>query len=132
MAKGFTVIELLIVLALIGIIASLGMSVSLDKYRLSLFQDDTRLVLDLLIQARAEAMENQNSINHGLRIEANKVTRLPENDNIQTSSTLNNTSGVEIIFSALSGSPLAPISFTLTNGTTNKTVSINPEGVIED
>jgi prepilin-type N-terminal cleavage/methylation domain-containing protein len=141
MAKGFTVIELLLVIALIGVIATLTATFGLATYRESIFRNDARLIINLLEQARTKAMAGENTDSYGVQIAPNSITSFqgssyqptdPGNQKFSTSLGLQDRDQAVIIFRALNGSLLSPISLTLTNGILNKNITINTEGTIED
>ena len=56
--KGFTIIELLIVFALVSIVGAFALLASIDAYRGSLFRSDRDMLVAALERARAESMNN--------------------------------------------------------------------------
>ena len=58
LVQGFTLIEVMIVIALIIIIASIGFFFSLDSYRSYYFHSDRDILVSALQRARAEAVGN--------------------------------------------------------------------------
>jgi prepilin-type N-terminal cleavage/methylation domain-containing protein len=138
--QGFTLVEIIIATAIIILTVSLGLSVSLSSYRASIFREDLRLVTTLLVEARTQAMQNRDAASHGVRIEPSQAISFTGSH--YTTGSISNRSfpmnlrledrDAEIIFQPLSGSLFQPLSLTLTNGITSKTININTEGVIDD
>ena len=68
--SGFTYIELLIVVGLIGIILSFGMAMGMDSIgRSSVTQERDLFVSLLLSGARAQALANVGGVSHGIHID---------------------------------------------------------------
>jgi len=137
--SGFTLIEILIVMAIAVVTTSLGLSVSLSSYRASIFRTDLRLVINSLNEARTQAMQYRESNSHGVWIESGSVVEFTGPDYVVGSISnrafplnikLEDKDNVEIIFQPLSGSLSQPLSFTFSNGVTSKAININTEGVI--
>lgn len=55
---GFTLLEILIVIAIIGLIAALGLFISMDVYRGFLHRSERDTIVSLLERARSHAMAN--------------------------------------------------------------------------
>ena len=58
LSKGFTLMEVLVVIALLGVIFSLSVFISLDTYRGSSFRNERDTLVGVLQEARSEAMNN--------------------------------------------------------------------------
>lgn len=68
--KGFTYIELLMVIGLIGIILSFGIVMNIDSVaRTSVLQERDLVVSLLLASARARALANIDNVSHGIHID---------------------------------------------------------------
>ena len=65
-SRGFTLIEVLIVMAIIAFIAVIGMITSLDTLNRYIFRSDTDKVVSLLQKARSSAMNNVNEKEYGV------------------------------------------------------------------
>ncbi len=73
MERGFTLIEILIVLGLVGVIASFGVIMSYSSIsRVNSSQERDLLVSLLLSGARAEALANIDEKDHGVHIQDDK------------------------------------------------------------
>lgn len=136
--KGFTLIELLIVLTLFALMFGFGLSFTINSLRQSYFHTNMQSLKSLLVQARAAAMNNKSGLAHGVRIEPYKVTYFL-GDTYQLGLGLNpkastvlvpSPNTIDVIFQPLSGSLSNPISFTLTDGVHNQTITINEQGII--
>ena len=58
--------EIIIVLALVGIIASFGLFVSMDFYRSYVFRSERSVIISTLEKARIQSMTNINQAPHGV------------------------------------------------------------------
>jgi prepilin-type N-terminal cleavage/methylation domain-containing protein len=135
--QGFTLIEILVVMAIFVLIAGFALVVSMDSYRSHNFKSEQDLLVAVLLKARSQAMNNINQLPHGVYI---PITH--DKYSLFQGSTC--TSGIDfpvskgftpsascIVFTQLSGATAAT-SITLTDNTTNKvfTININNEGQI--
>jgi prepilin-type N-terminal cleavage/methylation domain-containing protein len=68
---GFTLIELIVVMAIFLIAGGFGLVLSMDSYRSYNFREQQNLLVGLLQKARSESMENINQQPHGLYISQN-------------------------------------------------------------
>src|SRR5580692_427190 len=69
--RGFTLIEIIVVMAIFLITAGFALVVSMDSYRTYNFREQQNLVVGLLEKARSESMENINQQPHGIYINQN-------------------------------------------------------------
>ena len=68
--KGFTYIELLMVIGIIGVILSFGIVMNIDSVtRTSILQERDLVVSLLLASARAQALANVDDVSHGIHID---------------------------------------------------------------
>lgn len=145
--KGFTVIELIIVIGLLAFIAAFGGVISLNSVaRSSAVQERDLFVTLLLRGARAEALANVNETAHGIYIdntakeyilfagsdyEADPEARAVPftNNNIE----ITTTSGDEqILFEALSGNVIEGAgTLSIEFGPITQTITINEVGQID-
>src|ERR1700690_15728 len=56
--KGITLIEVIVVIALVAIVSSFGLFISMDNYNDSSFRNERDLFISALMHARAQAMDN--------------------------------------------------------------------------
>jgi prepilin-type N-terminal cleavage/methylation domain-containing protein len=66
--RGFTLIEIIVVLGIFSILAAAGLAFSFDSYRGYLFQGEYTSVINLLSKARNRAINNFNESDHALEI----------------------------------------------------------------
>lgn len=66
---GFSLIELLIVMALVGIVAGFAMSFSMSSIARSNVQSERDMLVSLLTQARTRAIANINESAHGVYVD---------------------------------------------------------------
>jgi prepilin-type N-terminal cleavage/methylation domain-containing protein len=148
---GFTMIEVLLVMALIALVGAFALFVSLDTYRSSSFRSDRNLLVAALQRARAQAMNNicfddggatftcADGKPHGVKILSNQIVVFqgstytgrdvavdaPFKTNVTTVS-----GASEVVFSQLSGtSTVSTITLTDQSGHSSA-ISINSEGKI--
>ncbi len=72
--RGFTLIEILIVITLIGFIISLGSVVNIDFYNREIRLSEQATLISILQKARSDAMNNIHATSHGVHIENNTYT----------------------------------------------------------
>ncbi len=145
---GFTLIEVLMVLAMLGIIASATVLFSISFFESELIYNEERTLVNLLHTARSRAMQNQEGTAHGLAIDPLGVNEyvlfsgssfvgadptllqsIPRANNF----TVATNSLKEIIFSQLSGTVKTSGEIKLIDGNrgnASSTITINYEGAI--
>lgn len=144
--RGFTFIELIIVVGLIGIILAFGMVMNLGSIgRSGVIQERDLFVSLLLSGARAKAMANINQMSHGVHIdnECNRYILFEGNSfpapsncdkdsreiSFTSSSTeISNTGGDDIIFERLSGDVIKGAGMILIKGN-NASTTIELNGI---
>lgn len=152
--RGISLIEIIIVIGLFGVVASLGTFVSITDFQNNSFRDERDLLVIALEHARALAMHNicegicTDGKAHGVHIETNAgvISQFiifqgtlynknnPSNIIIEVgknfSKIITLTGPTDIYFQQLSGSA-DPTTFTLSDNLTHSSiVSINDEGQI--
>lgn len=146
--KGFSLIEILVVMAILMLILGLGLMTNMDSYRRYMFQSENKNLISSLAKVRSESLTNKNQSPHGICFEeAQKKLVLFQgpsyavrvspifidlNPLTSVSSTPNNflcTNG-GIIFSQLSGTT-TPIEIVINQYQKVSTTTINYEGRID-
>ncbi|MEK7664226.1 MAG: prepilin-type N-terminal cleavage/methylation domain-containing protein [Patescibacteria group bacterium] len=67
--KGFTLVELLVGIALLAIIVSLGLFLSFDFYRNFSVSSQANTIVSILQKARSQSLNNINQARHGVHFE---------------------------------------------------------------
>lgn len=140
--RGFTIVEIIIVLAIVASLAAIGLTVGIDSYQRFLFRSDLHATSSLLQKARSSAINNIGETSHGVYFDdigghfilfrgLSYATRNASFDlSVEKSKTITLTPPLlEIVFSPLSGTTTGG-TLTLTDGAKNATIQINNEGGI--
>ncbi len=141
-SAGFTIIELLVVMGILGMLASLGLLVSLDFYRSYAFNSERDTVIVLLQKARSQSLANINQLPHGVHFEPSGYTLFQgavykagdvTNTVFPADSHIANTGITNIIFEQLSGNIISGVgTLTLDDNSHRQTqISINSLGRVE-
>lgn len=139
--KGFTLIEILITLAIILSLAGTGFIFGLQQYRFYVLQYETDNIISMLRSARSRAMNNINDSNHGVYLNGNDYIVFQGNsydsrntaydETLQKSPIINITGQTEIVFKKLRGDILIGSGeATISNGTKTQIITLNDEGRI--
>jgi prepilin-type N-terminal cleavage/methylation domain-containing protein len=138
---GFTLVELLIVIALFAMILSLGLVIGFDSYRRDTLIGERNTLISAMQKARSQAINNIGDKSHGFYFDGSNyvvfkgnsyATRdasedlvIPKNPSIIISGM------AEVVFGQLTGdaSP-ASYNIVLTDGVSSSTISVNGEGRI--
>ncbi len=143
--KGFTLIEVLVVLGMMAIFATMGLVFSFDSYRGYLFRSEYTTTVNLLAKARNRAINNFNESNHGVAILDGEYRLFktsdydPSDSDTYESFPRNNEltfdGPEEIIFEQLSGNLIEcdgedPCTYTFGYGLKTKSITINDMGGI--
>ena len=131
-SRGFTLIEILVVSAIITVLVSLGLLMGFDVYRGSSFHSEVSLVSSLLMKARSKSLANLNQVPHGLHFDSDGYTLIPENELISKSPTVEvSASQADIVFDQLNGDTNeAEVTIKDKNSAREVTIYINEEGRI--
>ncbi|MBI3459072.1 prepilin-type N-terminal cleavage/methylation domain-containing protein [Candidatus Azambacteria bacterium] len=139
-SAGFTLIEVLISLAIFVIILGLGYFVNLDFYKSYTLSSERTVLVGLLVKARNNSIVNINESKHGIYLTANEyilfqgdnyLARDPIYDeSIKVDSIIAHTGLTEIVFNQLTGEPNITGDIILTNGVRSAIISIQNEGRI--
>ena len=143
--RGFTLIELVVVLGVLALLASCALVISMDSYTSNTFSDQELLLVTALQKARSEAMNGtcigvcSAGLPHGVHVSATSITIFQgstyaagddTNEVIAfTSRTLQVAGVTEVVFAELSGnvSPTASITLSDSAGHTS-TITVGSEG----
>lgn len=140
--RGFTLIEVLIVMAILSILTTLGYFVAIDFYKSYAFNSERDIIVSILQKARSQSLSNINQSAHGVYFDNlnsryvifQGVTYAARNaaldENLAYAPGINHSGLVEISFFQLSGDSSASGSMNLSDGKRNTTISVNSEGQI--
>jgi prepilin-type N-terminal cleavage/methylation domain-containing protein len=147
MPRGFTLLEVLIVVAILGIIGALGLTVGFESYGGTLFRSDEDTLRTALLHARAEAQSGVCAASgctaptaHGVRIVGNTyivfegesyAARSSGEDEVLDGSARVMRAGLtEVVFEPLTAQVNVPGDFVLTDAQHTSTTTVNSEGAI--
>ena len=142
--KGFTVLEITISLALIGVIAALGLFVSTRLFATADIESERSTLVTLLMRARSHALASYGGVSHGACYDANEhayisFTGVYDEDGSREEMAVGNNTQVAglptcadggLLFSVRSATT-TPAMITLTQGTESLDVEVNREGFID-
>lgn len=140
--RGFTLIEILLAVAVLAVIAGSTIGLSWTTVRVTELEQGTEEVVELLRSAHWQAMLGVLDQPHGLYRQGNVFThyvgssfasRLPVYDRMLTLPTEITLSGaVEMTFALRTGRLGAPVAMTLSRpGSNPRTISVNIGGIID-
>lgn len=143
--RGFTLIEIMVVIGLLAVFATMGLAFSFDSYRGYLFRSEYTTTVNLLAKARNQAINNFSQSNHTVAILSGEYRIYAtdsydeDDENTYRSFPRNNAltfSGPEeVTFEQLSGNvascdSLDPCTITFGYGLRTKSITINDVGGI--
>lgn len=141
--QGFSLIELILVLALVGVVALFTVPLSLSALSRSAVAQERDLFVSLLLRgARAAALANINEKSHGIHIDnGTKEYTLFEGTDFNTgtnkrtipftSDTISVTGGADIVFEQLSGNVANQVTLNIDNATQSDSIIIRRTGQID-
>jgi len=129
-AKGFTIIEIVLVMGILVLIFAMGVPVAVSFYLDYQLTSETRILVAVLSRARNFALVNYNESNQGVRIDAQNFVIFPLNHEFPRAQAINVSGPTELVFEALSGRTTSS-TFTLNDGRKNKFIYVNEEGRIQ-
>ena len=145
--KGFTLIEVIVVIGLLGLIAAIGLFISFDFYKSYSFRSEKSVVISALQKARGQALANINQSNHGVHYGSGADCHLfskcyvifegntfnagsDSNNEIQAVSAVSVNWTSDVLFNQLDGAANS-VTITLTQDTRSITITTNNEGRID-
>jgi len=138
--KGFTLIEIILVMTLLVMVLGFGLITGFDSYRRDALRAERNTVISVLQKARSQAINNVNNSKHGFYFDGTNYivfegtssdSRISEKDLlIPKNSVITATGSVEIVFDQLMGNTVQTGDFILSDDTSSTTISINQEGRI--
>ncbi len=141
---GLTLVELIVVIAIIGVIISFGLVISMDSYRAYYFRSERSKIVSVLERARSRSLSNYFQVEHGVCfITSNYVIfrgrstctpgattdeLIPANTDIASKSNFSGTFPT-IIFSQLTATTTGG-TINITDGNRSAIINVNYEGKI--
>ncbi|MDI6734322.1 MAG: prepilin-type N-terminal cleavage/methylation domain-containing protein [Patescibacteria group bacterium] len=137
---GFSILETIIALAVLAVIAAIGIPIGLDSYRSFILDSEASNLLSILRRAEGNAFSNNYKKDYGVYLDPNNFVLfrgqsfLNRDQNFDENYARTNAIGVnglsEIVFSPISGLPNVTGTFTLSNGPSSRIISINEQGTL--
>jgi prepilin-type N-terminal cleavage/methylation domain-containing protein len=138
--KGFTLIEILVVVALFVLLVAVSVIIAFDSINRSSVHGERDLIVLMLTGARTRALANVNQAKQGVYINNSTIT-LFEGDSYgsgtnkrvttRSSGVLVSPNPSEVVFDRVSGKIPSNVSITLTSEGKSAVIDINTEGRIE-
>jgi|SRR3989344_1626533 len=139
LSAGFTMIEILVVLAIFGALMMMGLFFDFTFYRGTSFNTDVDIFASILQRARARAVNNINESNHGVYIDTGDYVLFQGNSyganpsfdqRISRNPNVNFSGASEIVFSQISGNSSFEGDLIIDGFGKTTTISLNHEGLI--
>jgi prepilin-type N-terminal cleavage/methylation domain-containing protein len=138
--SGFTLIEILIAMAILVIILGLGYFVGFDFYRNYALHSEKDVLVSVLRKARSQALNNVGASAHGVYIGDSSYTifygssyvsrNAQYDENIKKAPGISATGLNEVVFAPLTATSTASSTITLNNAKKSFFIDINYEGRI--
>ncbi len=139
--KGFTIIELLVVMGIMSVLATLGLLVTLDLYRSYAFNSERDTLVSILQKARSKSLNNLGQTAHGVYFENDKYILFDrsgyggansQDQVIPADTYINHSSPGEIVFAQVSGNVVAGAgTITLGDGKRSTSIVIGANGRVD-
>ncbi len=148
MKKGFTILELLIVLGIMALLVGVIFSAFINVRKGNALQNDTDVIVETLRQARSQTLSSQNQMQYGVHLASTQITlftgasysagnatnqNIPLNasDTVLTITLVGG--GSDVVFARLSGETTQSGTVVLSSSSTGKTktITIYKTGIIE-
>lgn len=133
---GFTVIELIIVISIVGVVAAASFVMFSENRNKAVLQNAQASVINALEEARSRAATGVGTSDHGVIIKGNIISECEGDPCIETSSTTlisaTTTNNLTLIFNRLSATS-SDATITIENTITGEatTVSVTEDGIIK-
>lgn len=136
---GFSLIEILVVTAIITVLAGIGLIVGLDSYRGYSYRSERNVAVHVLQKARSRAMNNMFETAHGIHFGSSEYVLFrgnaynpsaSTNESIPKNPAVTITGPADIVFRQLSGDSNFTGDITITDGVRTNIISTNGEGRI--
>ena len=142
-SRGFTIVEVLVVIGIASLLLGLGLFISMDAYRSYSFRSERNNFVSVLEKARMLSLVNVGQAAHGVHVTTSTYT-IFEGAAYSPTSSLNevitigrtvtiteNPTGTDIVFGQLAANVTTSAQFVISDGTRFGGISINHEGQID-
>lgn len=139
--SGFTLVEILVVVAIFAILAGIGLFMSFRSYQNSLYHSERDIAVALIEKARSQSMANVDQSPHGFCFSGGSyvvfegtdcaTAAIKEMTPAGSGVALSGPPAAGVVFSQLSGNPSWSGNMALTQGGNITTITINGEGMID-
>jgi prepilin-type N-terminal cleavage/methylation domain-containing protein len=141
-AKGFTLIEIIVVLTLFSILGALMLGIGVDSVERTIVGEKRTMVVELLERARTRSMSNIGALPHGVYVTGADITLFqggtyvpgnPSNEISTSNEQVTITAPAtpfSVVFTQLSGTT-TPVAITFSNNGQSYSVTVNAEGRID-
>ncbi len=137
MNKGFSLIEIIVVIGVVAVVIGFGVVTDLSAFRRDTFQTEEAKIVSILQKARSRAMSNIYDTNHGVCYIAPNYVIFKGNtcttgDSIPANTDISSNGGTlfpAIVFNRLSGTTTGA-TIHITDGIKSDDIMINNEGTI--
>jgi prepilin-type N-terminal cleavage/methylation domain-containing protein len=138
--KGFTLVEMLIVLGIFSVMAAAVAPFTYDNYESTLFLSEKSSLVSLLQQARQQSIDNIDGMPHGVHFDNDEVTVFEggtyassssQSGEVDLSKTVTLAGGVDVVFEQLSGQSSVSMSLQLIDGRRSASIIVEASGRID-
>ena len=140
MARGFSIVEIMVVLGIFAAIVSTGLALSIDQIARGTIFSERDTLVSLLNGARAASLANVNAQPHGVHIDATQFVAFegsaysssdPKNYPIARTSSVSMSGPTDIVFAQLSGEVSSGGTLILADGGSQAIIEVNDAGRID-
>jgi len=138
--RGFTLIEIVVVMGLFAVLAGFGLFLSFDFYRSYAFRAERDMVISILQKARSQALNNIRETPHGVHLQNDSyilfqgssyaVADHAFDQVVDAAPSISRIGLSEVVFTQLSGGANASGTIDITDGLRTVSISINNAGRI--
>ena len=140
MKNGFTLVEIVIVVAILAVVLGLGYFVGFDFYKNYALHSEKDILISVLRKARSQALNNVGATAHGVYIDDSSYTIFYGNsfvsrdsqydENIRKAPGISLSGLNEVVFAPLTATSTASSTIVLNNNRNSFFIDINSEGRI--